>query len=53
MLYITYMFCSLLWPSSEYLHKNTDKTQQTATLLKFQAISAVSFQQGVQQLHAT
>ena len=29
-LLITYMFLSLFLPSSGYLHKNTDKTQQTA-----------------------
>ena len=33
------MFRALLQPSSVYLYKNTDKIQQTATLLKSQAIS--------------
>ena len=40
-LYITYMFRWLLRSSSGYVHNNTEKMQQTATLLMFQAISTV------------
>ena len=33
-LFIAYMFQSLLWTSSRYLQKSTDKIQQTAILYK-------------------